>query len=146
MRKVAFAALMLFLLLVPAVHAAGFKVEVLSVQDSIIFGEQAAFDVRIANNEDAKDTFRFYYNDLFWDVLSDPLYHYFSGVDIRSGDSETVRLLITPVEFLRYGQYKVDLTIKSGKGGASETVPLFVTVRSEKPLIQEYLAAFLQII
>ncbi len=146
MRVVAFAAVVLFILLVPAAHAAGFRADVLSVQDSIILGEQAAFDVRIANNEDFSDTFRFYYNDLFWDVLSDPLYHYFSGVDIRSGDSETVRLLLTPVEPLKYGQYKVDVTIKSGKGGASETIPLFVTVRPEKPLIQEYLAAVRRIV
>ncbi len=146
MRRIVFAAVMLFILLVPSAHAAGFRAEVLSVHDSIILGEQAAFDVRIANNEDFKDTFRFYYNDLSWDVLSDPLYHYFSGVDIRSGDSETVRLLLAPVEALKYGQYKVDVTIKSEKGKASETVPIFVTVRPEKPLIQEYLAAVRRIV
>ncbi|MBS3133282.1 hypothetical protein J4470_04130 [Candidatus Woesearchaeota archaeon] len=145
LKKLLFALITLFLL-IPAAQAADFQVESLPVIDSILHSEQAAFDVRITNNQGSKDTFRFSYTDLFWDVLSDPLYHYFSGVDIRSGDSETVRLLLKPVKELEIGLYKVGVTIKSEKGKSSETIPLFITLRPEKPLIQEYLAAVSRIV
>ena len=140
-----FAAVMLFLV-APAAYAADFSVEALPVTDSVIPGERAAFDVRITNNQDFTDTFRLSTNDLFWDLLSDPLYHYFSGIDIRSGDSETVRLLLTPAKDVQLGQYRVDVSVRSGKGEGSETLQLFVTLRPEKPLIREYLAAVRRIV
>jgi len=133
-------------LLIPVAQAAELEVEHLPVRDSIIPGEQAAFDIRITNNQDSKDTFRISTNDLFWDLLSDPLYHYFSGVDIISGDSETVRLLLKPVEALEIGQYRVDVIVKSEKGKNSEIIPMFITIRPENPLIQEYLAAVRRIV
>ena len=138
--------MLLLLFLIPAAQAAELEIEHLPVRDSIVTTEQAAFDIRITNNQDFIDTFRLSSNDLFWTLLSDPLYHYFSGVDIRSGDSETVRLLLKPAEPLEIGQYRVDIDVKSTKGTNSETIPLFVTIRPEKPLIQEYLAAVRRIL
>lgn len=146
MNKGVVAALALLFLLVQSVHAADFTVDVKPVKDSIILGEQAAFDIRIVNNQDFKDTFRISYSDIFWDLISDPLYHYFSGVDISSGGSETVRLLLRPVGSLDYGLYKLELDVKAGKGKSSEAIPIYVEVRPEKPLIREYLAAVQKIV
>jgi hypothetical protein len=117
-----------------------------TVYDSIIEGERAAFDVKIANNQDSTDTFRFSTNDLLWDMLSDPLFHYFSGIDIRPGDSQVVRLILYPTEPLEYGRYRIDVQIKGDKAKTPEVMPLFVTVRPAKPLIQEYLAAVNKIV
>ncbi|MAG15730.1 hypothetical protein CMO88_01580 [Candidatus Woesearchaeota archaeon] len=144
LKKLVFAVLLL--LLIPSIYAAELEIEYLPVRDSVVLGEQAAFDVRITNNQEFKDTFRFSYTDLFWDILSDPLHHYFSGVDILSGNSQTVRLLLNTREDLEFGQYKIDVTVRSEKGKNSEEMPLFITVRPEKPLIREYLAAVHRIV
>lgn len=139
-------AVLLLLAVVPSVFAAQIGVESLPVHESVIPGEQAAFDIRITNNQDSEDVFRMSSNDLYWDLLSDPLYDYFSGVEIRAGDSKTVRLLLNTLEDLEYGQYRVDVAVKSQKGKNSATVPVYITVRPEKPLIREYLAAVTRIV
>lgn len=140
------AALALLLVLAPLASAAPFSVQSSAVYDSIIEGERAAFDIRLVNNQDSTDSFRFSTNDLLWDMLSDPLYHYFSGVEVRPGDSQVVRLILSPNEPLEYGRYRVDVLLKGEKAKTTETIPLFITVRPAKPLIQEYLAAVNKIV
>ncbi len=141
------AVIVLLLIVLPSLaFAAPFTVEQLPVLDSIIEGESAAFDVRVTNNQDSTDTFRFSTNDLLWDMLSDPLYHYFSGVEIRPGESQTVRLLLRPVQPLEYGRYKVVVNVKAGKTESAEELPLFTTYRPAKPLLSEYLAAVNQFV
>ena len=123
------------------------EVSVEPVKDTIIPSGEAAFDLLISNRQKINDTFTIKYIDINWELLSSPLYHYFSGVDIVAGSTERVKLFVQPAgNNMPFGNYRLDLTVSSNEGKSSAKVPLYIQIRSEKPLISEYLAAVSKIV
>ncbi|MBI2145298.1 hypothetical protein HYU18_03155 [Candidatus Woesearchaeota archaeon] len=118
-----------------------FSVSITAVNNSIFLDGQALFDLTITNLKNFQDTFRISVPDIEWSVQSDPLYHYFSGVDVRGFGSQTVRLLLKPTVAFPPGLRAVNLDVTSVNGKESQQLSTFVNIRSNYQLIQEYLAA-----
>ena len=123
------------------IEPSSFSVSVRAVNSSILFDGQAIFDVVIGNPSAYSDTFRISVPDVEWGVQSEPLYHYFSGVDVPAFGTVTVRLLLKPVAGFSPGIRAVNLEIKSVSTGKKQEISTFVNIRSRYPLIMEYLAA-----
>ena len=141
-----FLAIVMLFLVIQIAHADPIETKVFAIQDSILPDGRAVFEVEIKNNQAIADTFRISYQDIGWDVVSDPLHHYFTGVDVAAGGSQRVRLILNPVEYNETGRYQVDFTLDSKRGKNSHTFPLVISIRPEKPLIREYLAAVRRIV
>ena len=141
MRLVGLLAFLAFFLVAAATASAELSVGQKPVHDSITEGESAAFDLAISNGQNSSDTFRFSTNDLFWSITSDPLHHYFSGVEIGAGETRTVRLMLRPDRDLEFGRYRVDVAVRASESGASRTASLFTTLRPANPLLTDYFAA-----
>ena len=121
------------------VSAAPIETTVSAVRDSIHFGDQAVFEVRIKNNQATGDTFRISQSGFDWSVRSDPLHHYFTGVNVAAGSSETVTLILTPLQHYEAGRYRADFTIESKERKTSNNFSLIITIRPNEPLLREYL-------
>ncbi len=119
----------------------GFSVSVAAVNDSIMLDGQAIFDITIRNTKGYAEKFRISVPDIEWSVQSDPLYHYFSGVDVPAFSSERVRLFLKPTVGFPPGLRTVNMEVSSVTGGNSQQLFTFVNIRSNHQLIQEYLAA-----
>ncbi len=122
-----------------AVRAEKFSVASYPVQDSITGNEQAEYQLAITNNQAAEDTFRIRAPEVFWSIQSKPLYQYFSGVDIPPRSSESVVLLVNPIQDLPAGQYKVEIDIESLNTGEVQQAFLIVNVRGGSLPLREYL-------
>lgn len=118
-----------------------FSTSLRAVNDSITLDGQAAFELTINNPSSYQEKFRISAPDIEWSVQSDPLYHYFSGVDVPAFGSETVKLFFKPTAPFPPGLRIVNIAVESVKGKQSEALSAFVNIRSPYPLIQEYLAA-----
>lgn len=145
-----FVALMLFALpalaQVESASNQDFSVSVEPVNDSIFLNGQAVIDIIIRNMGSRDDTFRISVHDIEWSVQSDPLYHYFSGVDIPAFSSEKVRLFLKPTASFPPGLRAVNFQVESVAGRNSLQLSSFVNIRSSHQLIQEYLAAVSRIV
>ena len=146
MRRLFFLAIIMLFLVISLVHAGPTEIKTFAIEDSILANGRAVFDIRITNNQIVNDTFRFSYEDVEWDVISDPLHYYFTGVDVPAGSSQMVRIVLTSSRYHLPGRYQVDFTIDSTRGTNSHTFPLVVSIRSEKPRIDAYLAAVKQLV
>ena len=147
----AFLAFSMLLVFAASAHAQDdgapdFTVTVTAVNDSIFLDGQAAFDLAIKNLGNYPEKFRISAPDIEWSVQSDPLYHYFSGVDIPGLSSENVRLLFKPTVAFPPGLRVVNIGIESVKGGKSQSLTPFVNIRSTHQLLLEYLAAVSRIV
>ena len=141
LKRLFFLTLVMLFLISHAVHAESIHVKVFSIQNSILLGQSAAFDVKITNNQSIYDNFRISSPDGPWSLSSDPLNHYFTGIDIPSMSSETVRLIVAPLGNISSGRYKIELVVRSRIGNDTQGFPLYVSIEPENPLIQEYLTA-----
>ncbi|MBI2141852.1 hypothetical protein HYU16_05560 [Candidatus Woesearchaeota archaeon] len=155
-KKGAFLAVLLSLLfvfsLIPSAaaqdesNAQGFTVSLTAINDSILVDGQAIFELAISNPNSYPEKFRISAPDIEWSVQSDPLYHYFSGVDVPAFGSETVRLLFKPTVPFTPGLRAVNIFVESVRGKQSQSISTFVNIRSAYPLIMEYLAAVSRIV
>lgn len=123
-----------------------FSVTVKAVNSSITIDGQAEFELTITNPNNFEDKFRISVSDVEWSAQSDPLYYYFSGVDVPAFGSQAVKLLLKPTAAFPPGLRVVAIDVSSVKGKQSQTLPTFVNIRSAHQLIQEYLAAVSRIV
>ncbi len=136
---------LVFLISIAAVAAQDFDVEQREIDRNFQTGKQAVFELDITNNGE-DDTFRFSTVDVLWNIQSQPLFHYFSGIDIAAGETETVRLLLNPSTPPPPGLYEVKITVRSEETDATQIVPIVVFVRSDAPALRDYLAAVTRIV
>ncbi len=118
-----------------------FTVEVKPIIDSILSGEQAVYELTITNSQLQDDTFRMRAPEIFWSVQSKPLYHYFGGVDIKKRSSQTVMLLINPIQPLPAGQYMVELDIESINTEIVDKKYMAINIKPSVVALREYSAA-----
>ncbi|MBI2176206.1 hypothetical protein HYU40_02545 [Candidatus Woesearchaeota archaeon] len=123
-----------------------FSLSVKAINASITIDGQAEFEVAITNPNNYEDKFRISASDVEWSVQSDPLYYYFSGVDIPAFSSQKVKLYFKPTASFMPGTRIINLDVSSVKGGQSQTVPVYINIRSNYQLILEYLAAVSRIV
>lgn len=121
-----------------------FAVEVKPVIDTVLSGEQAVYDLIITNNQLQDDTFRIRAPEIFWSVQSKPLYHYFGGVDIKRRSSQTVILLINPIQPLPAGQYMVELDIESINTEIVDKKYVAINIKPSSVAFREYSAAVIK--
>jgi hypothetical protein len=125
---------------------AHFGVTVDVVNGSIFIDGQAFIELTIANSENYDDNFRISIPSIEWSVQSDPLYQYFSGVDVPAFSSQKVRLFLKPTVAFSPGYRTVNVVVQSSSTKESQLVPLFVNIRSTNQLLMEYLAAVSRIV
>ncbi len=123
-----------------------FSASVTAVNDSIFLDGQAVLELTISNPKNYADNFRISVPEVEWSVQSDPLFQYFSGVDIPSFSSEKVRLLLKPTVAFPPGLRTVHIAVQSSTSKESLDLTTFVNIRSNNKLIMEYLAAVSRIV
>jgi len=123
-----------------------FVVSVKAINDSIFLDGQAVLDLTITNPQNYQDDFRISIPDVEWSVQSDPLYQYFSGVDVPAFSSETVRLLLKPAVAFPPGLRTININVQSSATKEAQDLTTFVNIRSNSKLILEYLAAVSRIV
>ena len=132
--------LFLFSLALPVSGAEDFTVTVTPESRSLSSDEQVKVTVDITNNLGAKDTFRISIPDVIWSVQSEPLDDYFSGVTVRNEDTERIMLLFSTTENLPSGPYQIAYVILAEDADMKKEGSFFISVRSNEPLIRDYLA------
>lgn len=123
-----------------------FSVSAKAINNSITIDGQAEFELTITNPGNYEDKFRISASDIEWSVQSDPLYYYFSGVDIPAFSSQKVKLYFKPTAAFPPGTRIVNIDVSSVGGGRSRALPVYINIRSNYQLIQEYLAAVSRIV
>ena len=118
-----------------------FSVSLQAINSSILIDGQAAFELTLENHNNYAETFRISIPDIEWSVTSDPLYHYFSGVDVPPFSSQEVKLFLKPTVAFPPGLRNVRITVDSVRGKESQIISTFVNIRSSYQLLLEYLAA-----
>ncbi len=132
----------LLLVLLAGIASASFNAEQKAIKDSINLNEQAIYEIKITNNEAFEDTFRIRAPEIFWSVQSRPLYHYYGGIDIKGKSSQTVTLLINPIQYIPSGQYKIEIDIDSITTGVSQKEFLIIEIKpTEQAQKKEYMAS-----
>jgi hypothetical protein len=116
------------------------------ISDSITLDGQASFKLTINNPNKRAETFRLSSTDVEWSVQSDPLYHYFSGIEVPARSSETVKLLFKPTVTFPPSLRNIRINVESEDYDQKEVLSTFIEIRSEYPLIREYLAAVSKIV
>ncbi len=123
-----------------------FSVSVKAINDSITLDGQAAFELTVRNPGNYDEKFRISVSDIEWSVQSDPLYYYFSGIDVPAFSSQKVKLYFKPTAAFPPGLRIVNLDASSVRGKQSQALPVYVNIRSNHQLLQEYLAAVSRIV
>ncbi|MBR9676681.1 hypothetical protein GOV04_00895 [Candidatus Woesearchaeota archaeon] len=91
-----------------------FNVEQSPVDNVISPGEQAAFNVKISNNLNSRDTYTIVPpRDLGWSVLTNPLTYYTTGVPVSAGSSAQLKLMIKSSEAITLGTYSIRIDFRS---------------------------------
>ena len=137
-RNLAFSAI--FILVLALAAQASFEVD-FPDNISVIRGETAELSIRITNNQEFEDSFRFSTDSVDWKVTSEPLSDFFSGVQIEPNGRTKVRLLLNSRGLLEFGRHGLDLTLQSEKGQVKKEISLTIDVRSKDQPISEYSAA-----
>jgi len=133
--------IMLSLLWVQLVSAATpYEIFVEDVTTSIFPGAAATFSLSILNNLEIEDEYSMQLEGLSWNVQSDPLADYLSGIKLDSKSSHSTVLKLAPIETLEFGIYRLELKITSKNSKLTKSVFLNVNVKNPQPPIREYFA------
>lgn len=118
----------LFLILSFSVQA--FEVRVNPVNGIIHPSETAEVEIVITNEGSTRHDIILSTADFRWQILSDPLSDYFTGVHVPGNGHATVRLSLTPRGDLFLGIYSVRFELYSRSSGESRFVDVPVEIRS----------------
>ena len=124
-----FILMLIMLLVVPIVFSSDFDVTVTPVKDKIYTEEEALFNVTIINNEDSEQKFKFE-TDVLWDLMSEPLSDYFSGMTVEANSSKTTLLKLHPPAYSNVGPKKLNLEVRSTSDEETEIIPITVYIQS----------------
>ena len=119
----------------------GFSLAVDAEDRPLSQNDQLRITINITNNLGSTDTFRLAVPDVIWDVQSDPLTDYFSGVSIKDGETESVVLLIKTEANLPRGPYQIQYTVTAEDEGIKKEDYFFINVKGNEALLRDYLAA-----
>lgn len=126
--------LMVILLSMPFVFA-DFSVDSQAINNKVLPGETAEYELTVTNNGGSSDTFKIIKPE--WNIRSDPLSDFFNGMTIGAGQSKTTKLMIFVPGNVAYGQYDVVIPVESQSTGVSVSEDLRVVVSSGvKPVYQ----------
>ena len=104
--------LLLAIVLAPLALAADFNVNIEPVKSQISPGESALYSLKITNEGTTKNTYRIG-TDATWDILSDPLSDYFSGIVLEPGEEKTTLLKLSPPSKITSGAKKLNIEVES---------------------------------
>ncbi len=135
------AVLVVMLLASMGAAKASFLVESKPIRDSVFWNEQATYELKVTNNEAYDDTFRIRAPEIFWSVQSRPMHQYFGGVDVKGRSSETVTLLINPIQYIPSGQYKVEVDFESINTGVAQREFLIIEIKPSTQTAKDYMAS-----
>jgi len=116
------------LFIVPAVNAADFSVNIEPIKDQIYITESALFNVTITNLGTDVNTYKLN-SDVVWDLMSNPLPDYFSGMTLESGETKSTILKFSPPTKITTGAKKLILTVES-KEEQKLDVPVIIYIKS----------------
>lgn len=108
--------------------------------------ETATFSLTIVNNWEVEDNYRLSFPSLSWNIQSDPLSDYLSGISIPAHNLHEVILKLGPTQGLEYGTYKLELDVESLKTNNIKTVFLTINLKNPQPPIKEYFAVVSKIV
>lgn len=121
-----------FLLLAVPLVSAQFSVEVVTLEDTIIPGEQARFDVQITNELEVTDRY----------TLSSGEYSYVLFVDgrpeVAPGETESYFVEVNPRSFVNFGTHRVPITIRSRASTDTAQVSPIIFLQNPDSVGREY--------
>ena len=130
-----------------AVYAVSpFDVYLKEVTNNVFPDETAIFTLTLTNNLEVEDNYRFYLEGLSWNLQTDPLSDYLSGVTIPAHNIHEVNLKLKPIGSLDYGTYQLELKVDSQASKNSKSVFLIINLRNPHPPIKEYFAVVSKIV
>lgn len=106
------------------IAVASFEVEVVTIQENILPGEAAQFELYITNNHDSSDRF----------VIDTEQFNYLLSFDPRpgtipAGETAMVGLEITPRSSVNFGTYRVPIRVRAQNSGASQEIRPFIRLQ-----------------
>ncbi|MCK5107465.1 MAG: hypothetical protein KAQ83_01950 [Nanoarchaeota archaeon] len=107
--------LLLIIILAPIALAADFNVDIEPVKSQISPTESALYNVSITNEGTTKSTYKIGI-DATWDILSNPLSAYFSGIVLEPGEKTTTLLKLSPPSKSTSGAKRLNVEIESNDG------------------------------
>jgi hypothetical protein len=115
--------LILTLMLANFVSAADFDVSIEPVKNKISPTESALFNLYIENQGTETNKYRIS-SDATWNILSDPLPDYFSGITLEPGQNKTTLIRLSPPSKITGGTKKLSITIE----GQNQEISLPITI------------------
>ncbi len=117
--------------------AKDFFMNVKPIKDKIEVDEAGIYNITITNLADTGKAFTVKFDDLIWDVYTQPLSAYFSGFDVPARSSETISVYLDPPDDVELRQYKVKLRIVDATG-VEDSALLYVIVRPYAMIVGQY--------
>ena len=114
--------------LVPVVHAADFSITIEPVKDQIYITESALFKLTITNEGKTTDTYKMN-SDVIWDLISDPLPDYFSGMRLAPNETKSTILKFSPPTKITTGAKRLSLTVEN-KAEQKINLPITIYIKS----------------
>lgn len=112
----------------PFVQAADFNVNVEPINDNIYATESALFNLTITNQGAEEETYKISSNVL-WDLTSDPLPDYFSGMKVGPNEKDSTLLKFSPPARITGGSKQLNLDIEDGSG-EKITIPIAIHIKA----------------
>ena len=120
----------IFLFFILSFSVQAFEVRVDPVNGVILPSETAEVELVITNLGSQRHDISLSTADFRWQILSDPLSDYFTGVSVPGNGQATVRLSLTPRGDLFFGIYSVRFELYSRSSGETKFVDVRIEVRS----------------
>lgn len=123
------------IILASSVFAEDLRVLVEPISSNIYISQAAKFKIYITNNQNVHDTVNIRFDGLYWDIQSSPLYHYFSGIQIKPNETTETIIELNPTNAVGIGRYIIGVDFvssntktKISKGLVVNVIPSFETI------------------
>ena len=130
--------LIALLLFLPISIASDFDISIEPIVNRIFKNEIASINLTVTNNLEQGQEFRLS-SDVLWDLMSNPLPDYYSGMRIDALSTRSTTLNLDPPNRISVGPKKLDVVVESKLTGDKKKTPITIYIKSTGFEMQDYL-------
>ena len=130
--------LIALLLFLPISIADDFEISLEPIVNRIFKNEIATLNLTIKNNLEQEQEFRLS-SDILWDLMSEPLPDYYSGMKVDSLSTRSTILKLDPPNRISVGPKRLEIIVESKLTEQIKRTPLTVYIKSTGFESQDYL-------
>lgn len=130
--------LIVLFLFLPISIADDFDISIEPITNRIFKNEFASVNLTITNNLEQEQEFRLS-SDVLWDLMSNPLPDYYSGMRVDPLSTRSTILKLDPPNRISVGPKRLDVIVESKLTGKQKKTPITIYIKSTGFEMQDYL-------